>query len=119
MKALCGMIHEVDPAIPIYSSTWHHQPEWDGCVTVWGFGHFGVVPVEKQRQIRRDGATLWWTTYGQMCIDTSRAERILGKAQDLVTIPNAGGLQSTRILPDPDAVFGVKESAARAIEELR
>jgi hypothetical protein len=230
MKALCDMIHEVNRTIPIYSSTWHHQPAWDGCVTVWGFGHFGIVPPEKLEQIRRDGATLWWTTDGQMCIDTpycaverllphycfkyraeayefwgvdwltydpytrgwhsfipqsdqpghsyyvrypngdgylaypgapighpgpvssirleqaregcedyeyfyllresiarakqagrdvSAAERALADAQQLVTIPNAGGLQSTRILPDPDAVLRVKENVARAIESLR
>jgi hypothetical protein len=230
MKALCEMIHEVDRAIPIYSSTWHHQPDWDGSVTVWGFGHYGVVPVEKLEQIRRDGATLWWTTDGHMCIDTpycaverllphycfkfgaeayefwgvdwltynpyargwhsyieqseqpgnsyyvrypngdgylvypgapvghagpvtsirleqaregcedyeclyllrsaiarakqagrdtARAEQVLAEAQELVTIPNAGGLQSTRTLPNPDAVFAVKESVARAIEELK
>ena len=55
------------------------QPEWDGCVTVWGFGHFGVVPVEKLQQIRHDGATLWWTTDGQTCIDTPycAVERLL------------------------------------------
>jgi hypothetical protein len=230
MQALCEMIHEVNPTIPIYSSTWHHQPAWDGYVTVWGFGHFGIVPVEKLEQIRRDGATLWWTTDGQMCIDTpycaverllphycfkcraeayefwgidwltydpytrgwhsyipqsdqpghsyyvrypngdgylaypggpighagavtsirleqaregcedyeyfyllretiararksgrdvAAAEQALADAQQLVTIPNAGGLQSTRILPDPDAVLRVKESVARAIESLR
>ena len=230
MKALCAMIHEVDPAIPIYSSTWHHQPEWDGSITVWGFGHYGIVPVDKLNQIRQAGATLWWTTDGQMCLDTpfcaverllphycfkygaeayefwgldwltydpyaygwhryihqsdqpgksyyvrypngdgylaypgapighdgpvtsvrleqaregcedyeylyllreriasakravrdtAAAERSLAQAQGLVTIPNAGGLQSTRILPRPDAVFEIKESVARAIESLR
>lgn len=70
MKALCDMIHEVDPTIPIYSSTWHHQPEWDGKINVWGIGHYGVVPVEKMRQIREGGARIWWTTDGQMCTDT-------------------------------------------------
>jgi len=70
MKALCDMVHEVDPKMPIYSSTWHHQPEWDGYVTVWGFGHYGVVPVAKMRQVKEGGATLWWTTDGMMCIDT-------------------------------------------------
>ncbi|MGO8751481.1 MAG: glycoside hydrolase domain-containing protein [Thermoguttaceae bacterium] len=230
MKALCGMVHAVDPTIPIYSSTWHHQPEWDGYVTVWGFGHYGIVPAEKLRQIRQDGATLWWTTDGQMCIDTpycaverllphycfkydaqayefwgidwltydpyergwhryihqsdqpgnsydvrypngdgylaypgspighagpvtsvrleqaregcedyeylyllreaiarakkagrdvAAAQRVLAQAQQLVTIPNAGGLQSTHFLPDPDAVLDVKESVARAIEGLK
>jgi hypothetical protein len=70
MKALCDMIHEVDPAIPIYSSTWHHQPDWDGKLNVWGIGHYGIVSVEKMRAIRDSGARLWWTTDGQMCTDT-------------------------------------------------
>ena len=70
MKALCAMIHEVDPAIPIYCSTWHHQPEWDGSLDVWGIGHFGVVPVAKMRELVADGARLWWTTDGMICTDT-------------------------------------------------
>ena len=230
MIALCAMIHEVDPAIPIYSSTWHHQPEWDGSITTWGFGHYGIVPVEKLAAIRKAGATLWWTTDGQMCLDTpycaverllphycfkygaeayefwgfdwltydpyefgwhsyisqsgqpgktewvrypngdgfliypgapfgrrapvssiraeqagegcedyeylwllreriaaaqqagrdtAAAARVLAEAQELVTIPNAGGRFSTRILPDPDAVLRVKERVAQAIEALR
>ncbi len=49
----------------------------------------------------------------------AEAERVLAEAQNLVTIPNAGGLQSTRILPRPDAVLEVKERVARAIESLR
>jgi hypothetical protein len=51
--------------------------------------------------------------------DVSAAEQVLADAQQLVTMPSAGGLQSTRILPDPDAVLRVKESVARAIESLR
>jgi hypothetical protein len=70
MKALCRMIHEVDPEIRIYSSTWHHQPEWDGYITVWGLGHYGIVSSEKLEQIRNTGARILWTTDGQMCIDT-------------------------------------------------
>lgn len=70
MKALCEMIHAVNPAIPIYSSTWHHQPDWDGYITVWGIGNYGVVPVEKIEHIKKTGARLWWTTDGQMCLDT-------------------------------------------------
>ncbi len=70
MKALCDMIHEVDRAIPIYCSTWHHQPEWDGKLDIWGIGHYGIVPVEKMRAIREGGARMWWTTDGQMCTDT-------------------------------------------------
>jgi hypothetical protein len=230
MKALCDMIHEVDRAIPVYCSTWHHQPEWDGYLDVWGVGHDGRVPVEKLAEIRKSGARVWWTTDGQMCTDTpycaierllphycfkygaeayefwgidwltydpyefgwhayihqsgspgkstwvrypagdgylaypgkpfgriepvpsirseqagegsedyeylhmlreligaaaragrdtGEAARALAAAQDLVTIPNSGGRYSTRFLPDPDAVFRVKESVARAIESLR
>jgi acetone carboxylase gamma subunit len=230
MKALCAMIHDVDPAIPVYCSTWHHQPEWDGYLNVWGVGHYGVVPVEKLAQLRQGGARVWWTTDGQMCTDTpyaaverllphycfkygadayefwgvdwltydpyefgwhsyihqsgqpgesyyvrypngdgflaypgspighpgpvtsvrleqaregaedyeyfyllreriaiakaagrdtAAAETALTTAQDLVTIPNAGGRFSTRILPDPDAVLAVKEGVATAIEALR
>jgi len=70
MKALCDMIHEVDPSIPIYCSTWHHQPEWDGKLNVWGIGHYGIVPVDKMRELLRNGARIWWTTDGQMCTDT-------------------------------------------------
>jgi len=64
------MIHEVAPSIPIYSSTWHHQPDWDGFITVWGLGHYGIVPPEKLEQIRKGRARILWTTDGQMCIDT-------------------------------------------------
>jgi hypothetical protein len=230
MKALCEMIHEVDPAIPIYCSTWHHQPEWDGFLNVWGIGHYGIVPVDKMEQLKQGGARIWWTTDGQMCTDTpycaverllphycfrygaeayefwgvdwltydpyefgwhsyihqsgqpgesyyvrypngdgflaypgkpvghagpvtsvrleqaregcedfeylyllreriaaataagrdtAAAAKTLASAQELVSIPNAGGRYSTRILPDPDAVFAVKESLASAIEALR
>jgi hypothetical protein len=78
MKALCQMIHEVDPSIPIYSSTWHHVPDWDGSLTVWGLGHYGVVPPEKLEQLRT-GAKVWFTTDGQMCTDTPycAVERLL------------------------------------------
>ena len=229
MKALCAMIHEVDPAIPIYSSTWHHQPAWDGSLDVWGIGHYGVVPTAKMRQLREAGKRLWFTTDGHMCTDTPYCaiERLLphycfacgaaayefwgadwltydpyefgwhryihqsdrpgssyyvrypngdgylaypgapighdgiissirleqaregvedceylhllrrlvskapegkakhagraalAEAQKLVTIPNAGGRYSTKILPDPDALLRARRAAAEAIERLR
>jgi hypothetical protein len=79
MKALCEMIHEVDPAIPIYSSTWHHVPDWDGAIDVWGLSHYGLVAPEKLRDIRAGGARVWFTTDGQMCTDTPycAVERLL------------------------------------------
>ncbi|NOX56853.1 MAG: DUF4091 domain-containing protein [Planctomycetes bacterium] len=230
MKALCDMIHEVDPTIPIYSSTWHHRPEWDGYLDVWGIGHDGRVSVETMQKLRAAGDRLWFTTDGQMCTDTpycaverllphycfhygvdayefwgvswltydpyrfgwhayipqsgrpgerfwvrypngdgflcypgapigwdgpvpsirlaqaregvedyeylhllrtliqkaraaeqdvSQAEAALKQANRLVSIPNAGGRYSTRILPDPDAVFRVRHAVAVAIEKLK
>ncbi|HUW30329.1 MAG TPA: glycoside hydrolase domain-containing protein, partial [Planctomycetota bacterium] len=79
MKALCTMIHEVDPAIRIYSSTWSHVPEWDGYLDVWGISHYGLVPTAKIRELLDSGDTVWWTTDGQMCTDTPYAaiERLL------------------------------------------
>ena len=70
MKALCDMIHEVDPEIPIYCSTWHHRPEWDGYLDIWGIGHYGIVTPEKMAKLRAAGDRLWFTTDGQMCTDT-------------------------------------------------
>ena len=52
MVALCSMIHEVDPRIPIYSSTWHHVPEWDGSLDIWGIGHYGEVSPDTMDHIR-------------------------------------------------------------------
>ncbi len=70
MKALCDMVHEVDPDIPIYVSTWQHVPEWDGYVDVWGIGHYGTVSRETMTQLRAAGDRLYFTTDGQMCTDT-------------------------------------------------
>ncbi len=79
MKALCDMIHEVDPAIPIYSSTWKHVPDWDGYLDVWGIGHYGRVAVDKMADMQRIGDRIWFTTDGQMCTDTPycAVERLL------------------------------------------
>ncbi len=50
--------------------------------------------------------------------DASVGEAALRAAAKLVSIPNAGGRYSTGILPDPDAVFRVREAVARAAEKL-
>ena len=79
MQALCRMIHEVDPAIPIYCSTWKHVPAWDGSLDIWGIGHYGSVPAEKLAGTRAAGKRIWFTTDGQMCTDTPycAVERLL------------------------------------------
>ncbi|MCL2119087.1 MAG: DUF4091 domain-containing protein, partial [Planctomycetaceae bacterium] len=70
MIALCEMIHEVDPTIPIYSSTWSFVPDWADSLDVWGISHYGLVPPEKMREIRESGSRIWFTTDGMMCLDT-------------------------------------------------
>ena len=70
MKALCKMIHEVDPSIPIYSSTWQFRPEWIGSIDVWGAGSYGCFTLDEMEKVRKAGGRLWFTTDGQMCIDT-------------------------------------------------
>ncbi|MCQ2393706.1 MAG: DUF4091 domain-containing protein [Kiritimatiellae bacterium] len=79
MKALCAMIHEVDPAIKIYSSTWRHCPEWNGSLDVWGVGHYGCFPVSEMKARAAAGQHLWFTTDGQFCLDTPycAVERLL------------------------------------------
>lgn len=41
---------------------------------------------------------------------SASAERALAQARDLVTIPNAGGLRSTEILPDPDRLPAIRKA---------
>jgi hypothetical protein len=70
MKALCDMIHEVDPKIPIYCSNWTPQEQWEGYLDIWGAGHYGGFPVDTIKKLQARGDTIWWTTDGQMCTDT-------------------------------------------------
>jgi len=50
--------------------------------------------------------------------DTATAEKVLQKAMDLVSIPNAGGTKSTKILPNPDAIFIIRNDLAQEIMKL-
>jgi hypothetical protein len=79
LKALAAMVHEVDPAIPTYVSTWQYVPEWKGSINIWGLGHYGGVSPEQLAQIRAQGDRIRYTTDGQMCIDTPylAVERLL------------------------------------------
>jgi len=70
MIAVCKMIQAAWPDARIYSSTWRHCPEWNGSITVWGFGPQGTTPVDVMRERQKAGDTLWFTTDGQMCTDT-------------------------------------------------
>jgi hypothetical protein len=50
--------------------------------------------------------------------DVAAAERALARADRLVTIPNAGGCYSSKIVGDPEEIYRVKEEVGRAIEGL-
>jgi hypothetical protein len=50
--------------------------------------------------------------------DVGEAQIAMARAARLVTIPNAGGLRSSKILPDPAEVYVVKEKLGAAIESL-
>lgn len=50
--------------------------------------------------------------------EAESAAKALDRARDLVTIPNAGGVRSTDILPNPDAVPAVRAALAREIVRL-
>ena len=79
MIACCRMIHEVDPSIRIYSSTWRHCPAWNDSIDVWGVGHYGNFPVGEMKARTAAGKHIWFTTDGQMCLDTPycAVERLL------------------------------------------
>jgi hypothetical protein len=50
--------------------------------------------------------------------DVTEAEAAMAEAQALVSIPNAGGRYSSKIMPDPDAVLRARERVCRAAEAL-
>jgi hypothetical protein len=229
MKKLCALIHEVDPTIPIYSSTWRHCAAWDDSLDLWGIGQYGCFPVDEMERLQRAGKQMWFTCDGQMATDTpflaterllpyycfrygvrgfefwglawwtynpwqvgwhqfirqsdegkkyywvrypdgdsflaypgkpvgvdgpastirleqirqgledyealallaqlaakakqagrpaAAAERALALARDLVTIPNAGGLRSTEILPNPDRIPAIRKAVNAALVQL-
>ena len=46
------------------------------------------------------------------------AERALAQARELVTIPNAGGLRSSEILPEPDRLPAIRRAVNAALVDL-
>jgi hypothetical protein len=229
MKKLCALIHQVDPSIPIYSSTWRHCAAWDDSLDLWGIGQYGCFPVSDMERLQKAGRQMWFTCDGQMATDTpylatermlpyycfkygvhgfefwgfawwtynpwqvgwhqfirqsdegkkyywvrypngdgflaypgkpvgiegptstirleqiregledyeamtlltemaaqakqagapcAAADRALAMASELVTIPNAGGLRSTEILPDPNRIPAIRKAVNAALVEL-
>lgn len=78
MNGLCDMLHEAEPDMKIYVSTWYHIPEWDGKIDVWGIGVQGQVDETTLEEISKSSEAIT-TTDGQMCLDTpyNAIERLL------------------------------------------
>jgi len=65
MKTFCDLAHAADPNMPIYSSTWRHEPRWNGYLDIWGVGQYGCFPLDEMKRRLEAGEKLWFTTDGQ------------------------------------------------------
>jgi hypothetical protein len=76
---IIGYTREVDPTIPVYSSTWGYVPQWQGILNHWGIAQYGQFPMNTWQELRAAGDKAWFTTDGQMEIDTpyNACERLL------------------------------------------
>ena len=70
LRAVCEMIHEVDPAIPTYVSTWKWAEGLDSSIDVWGICASGRFPVEKIVEMKSKGNRFWFTTDAQFPLDS-------------------------------------------------
>ncbi len=67
---IADMARKIAPDIPVYSSTWHYIPGLAGHVNLWGAGPQGSFDAAEMAARRRAGDHFWYTTDGQMCLDT-------------------------------------------------
>jgi hypothetical protein len=109
-------------------SSWVRYPNGDGFLLYPGAAIGQPVIVSSMRcEQAREGVEDYEYLYllRERCVrakavgkDVAIAERALASAAALVTIPNAGGRFSTRILPQPDAVERIRQELAAALESL-
>ncbi len=110
---------------------WVRYPNGDGYLTYPGEAVGLDRPVSSLRlEQAREGIEDYeymrilegWIERARQAGKTRQAERAgkaLDAARDLVTIPNAGGVRSTDILPNPDAVPAVRAKLASEIVRLK
>ena len=67
---VADMAREIAPDMLVYSSTWRYIEGLAGHLTLWGIGPQGSFPPDKHEERRAAGDRFWYTTDGQMCIDT-------------------------------------------------
>jgi hypothetical protein len=70
LARVCDLAREAVPGLLVYSSTWAHLRRLDGHLNLWGIGPQGTFPLEEVEERRRAGDRFWFTTDGQMCLDT-------------------------------------------------
>jgi len=110
------------------SSSWVRYPNGDGFLLYPGapIGYPGLLSSIRLEQAREGVEDYEYLHLLRRLVaeaksagrDTTEADGALGLAAELVTIPNAGGLQSSKILPDPEAVYRVREALASRIEQM-
>jgi hypothetical protein len=109
-------------------STWVRYPNGDGFFAYPGAaaGHRGIVSSIRCEQAR-EGVEDYEYLYLLASLvkqaeaagrDASLGRQALAQADSLAPLPNPGGRYSSKVLPDPDAVFAVKRGLAEAIEKL-
>jgi len=106
---------------------WVRYPNGDGFLTYPGgsVGVDGPVSTIRLQQVREGledyEAMAMLTELAKKAKEQGKstaAERALAMARDLVTIPNAGGLRSSEILPDPDRIPAIRKAVNAAIVQL-
>ncbi|MCD6352484.1 MAG: DUF4091 domain-containing protein, partial [Armatimonadetes bacterium] len=70
LARVCDLAREAVPGLLVYSSTWAHLTRLDGHLNLWGIGPQGTWKWEEVKQRRAAGDHFWFTTDGQMCLDT-------------------------------------------------
>jgi hypothetical protein len=107
---------------------WVRYPDGDGFLTYPGKpvgvdGPASTIRLEQIRQGLEDYEAL--ALLSELAAKAKHAgrsapaaERALALAKDLVTIPNAGGLRSTEILPNPDRIPAVRKAVNAALVQL-
>jgi hypothetical protein len=103
-------------------------PNGDGYLAYPGapIGHDGPVSSIRLEQAREGAEDYEYLRLLRRLVSKAPAgkarqagQAALARAAKLVSIPNAGGRYSTKILPDPNAVFRARRAVAEAIEGLR
>ena len=79
LSEVIRLTRDVDPTIPVYSSTWGHEPAWDGLLNHWGIAQYGRFPLEDLLARQQAGDKLWLTVDEQLILDTpyNAYERLL------------------------------------------